>query len=71
MKRSERLATSVTPEEKTKFELIAQRRDMEQAKLLYELVQEFLDGEEIPDEVLQWVEEGRNEGNPKPAATAD
>lgn len=71
-KRSERLAASVTDETKQEFQIAAMRRDMKEAELLREIVQEFLNEEDIPSEVRSYFDEqGDLKGNPKPAATSD
>lgn len=68
MDRTERLATSVTPEQKLEFRIAAERRDKSQADLLRELVENFLDGEEIPEDVRDFFkEEVFGEGNSQTA----
>lgn len=43
MKRSERLQTSVTPDEKTDFRVEAAKRDMDMSQLLRKLVYDHLE----------------------------
>jgi len=64
MHRSERLATSVTPEKKVDFQIAAMRRDMKEAELLRQTVDEFLQEEDIPEEVRQYFKEKNGDGNP-------
>lgn len=68
--KSERISATVTPETKSDFKIAAMRRDMKEAELLRELIGEFLEEENIPDEVRGFFKE-RQEGNPKTTATAD
>lgn len=72
MDRSERLSTSVTPEQKTDIRIAAMRRDISESELLRQLVEEFLEEEDIPDEVRTYFKEENGEGNSNPlTATAD
>lgn len=73
MDRSERLATSVTPEKKVDFQIAAMRRDLKEAELLRQIVDEFLEEEDIPEEVRQYFKEENGEGNlsPRKAPTAN
>ena len=57
MERSERLATSVTPETKQQFRIRAAEKGMNMSEYLRHLVLEDIDAES-------------DEGNPKPAAVA-
>jgi hypothetical protein len=65
MKRTKKLATSVTPEEKSDFRVEAAKQDMDMAELLRELTYDFL--EEEGHETSR-SEDGT--GNRTPAATA-
>lgn len=56
MERSERLATSVTEDQKRKFRVLAAQRNMNMSELLYELVEDALS-------------EAEREGNAPPTAT--
>lgn len=59
MERSERIATSVTPEMKTQFRVEAAKRDMDMSELLRLIIQE-------------WLAEEAGEGNVnRTMATAD
>lgn len=69
--RSDRLSTSVTPEQKLQFEILARREDKSESQLLRELVEEKLDDEDIPEEVLNYFREEGDLGNPKAAAMSD
>ncbi|WP_436925766.1 ribbon-helix-helix protein [Halosimplex amylolyticum] len=62
MERTEKLSTSVTEDEKSRFRVLAAERDMTMAELLRELVYEELQEEEHQKAV-------RTEGNPSPGAT--
>ncbi|MFW6434813.1 MAG: hypothetical protein ACOCY1_00385 [Halovenus sp.] len=66
MKRTEKLSTSVTPEEQSKFRVEAAQRDQQMAELLRDLVYDFLE-----EEGHETSREGAQEGNQTPAATAD
>lgn len=57
MTRSERLQTSVTREQKLEFRIAAERRDKSQSDLLRDLVKNFLEEEEIPDDVREFFRE--------------
>lgn len=62
MERTEKISTSVTEDEKSRFRVIAAKRDMSMAELLRELVYDELEKEDG----------GRTEepeGNLRPAAT--
>lgn len=71
MERSERVATNVTPEKKRDFKIAAMRRDMKEAELLREILEDFLDEENIPEDVRAFFEEELDEGNLKQTATAN
>lgn len=45
MKRTEKISTSVTEDEKTRFRVLAAKRDMDMAELLRELVYDELEAE--------------------------
>lgn len=70
-KRSERVSAQVTEETKKDFKIAAMRREMKEAELLRQLIDEFLDGEEIPQEVREYflAEMEDAEGNPNPPQT--
>ena len=70
MARSERVATNLTPENKRDLQIHAMRKDITEAELLRQLIQEFLEEEEIPDEVREYFEGELSEGNLN-RATAD
>jgi len=63
MERSERVATNLTPEQKRDFKIAAMRREKSEAEVLRGLVEEFLDEEEIPEEVREYFEGQLDEGN--------
>lgn len=69
MKRSEKLSTSVTPDEQTAFRVAAAERDQQMAELLRDLVYDFL--EEEGHETSRQEAQEAGEGNSTQAATAD
>ncbi|MBX0350524.1 hypothetical protein [Haloarcula pellucida] len=73
MTRDKRIATSVTSEDKLDFQIAAMRRDVSESELLREIVDDFLEEEDIPDEVREYFKEEleSDQGNPKTVATAD
>lgn len=46
MERTERIATSVTPEQKRQIRIVAAERGQNMSELLYQLIEEELDGQE-------------------------
>jgi hypothetical protein len=64
MERTEKLATSVTPEEKSDFRVAAAERDMDMAELLRELAYDFLEGDGHETSRSE-----RETGNRKPATS--
>jgi hypothetical protein len=72
--KSERIAAQVEPGKKQDFQIAAMRRQMSEAELLRQLVDEFLAEEDIPEEVrkylLQELEDDPNRSRPQ-AQTAD
>lgn len=72
MERDERIAISVTDDEKSDFRVMAAERDMYMSELLYHMLQVYFEDEEMQEKVDQHIEdqEASTEGNPIPAATA-
>lgn len=62
MERTEKISTSVTKEEKSRFRVLAAQQDMTMAELLRELVYNEIDPEEEEDTTV-------TEGNPNHGAT--
>jgi hypothetical protein len=62
MKRTEKISTSVTEEEKGRFRVLAAQRDMSMAELLREIVYDEIEGE-------GYETTRSSEGNAPPAAT--
>jgi len=63
----ERISAQVSKDVKTKFQIIANREDMTEADLLRQLVDERIEQENIPEDVINYFQES-NEGNPKTVA---
>ena len=65
MKRTEKLSTSVTPEEKSDFRVEAAKQDKDMADLLRSLAYDYLEEQEYS------TSREDEQGNPKQTATAD
>jgi len=70
VKRQKRVAAQVTEEKKQDFKIAAMRREMSEAELLRQLVDEFLADEDIPEEVRDYFL-GEMEGQNPTAMMAD
>lgn len=70
MSEKERVSAEVSPDKKFEFKIAATRRDLSEAELLRQVVDEFLEGEDIPEDVREFFREEFDQGNPNPAAVA-